>query len=288
MHLPTVCSTHHTHHHLFSPTGTDSSNSSKDSSPAVSPVFSRCRSTSKLPTDENGIESKEIPKEVLLTVNLFARKQKKGTIDVWWLYDDGGLTLLLPYILTTRNQWSGCKLRVFSLANKKDQLDREQRNMAALLSKFRIDYSDVTVIPNVVKPPSHETRRKFDELIAKFRTGEVTGDNTTAKGHPAYITDSELLALKDKVSGSPSLSLCESLLLNHLSLYLQINRHLRLYELVHQESTDATLVVMTLSMPRKGAVSAPMYLAWQEMITQNMPPFLLIRGNQTSVLTFYS
>lgn len=25
--------------------------------------------------------------------------------------------------------------------------------MAALLSKFRIDYSDVTVVPDIVKPP---------------------------------------------------------------------------------------------------------------------------------------
>lgn len=132
-----------------------------------------------------------------MTVNLFQRKQKRGTIDVWWLYDDGGLTLLLPYILTTRNQWSGCKLRVFSLANKKDQLDYEQRKMAALLNKFRIDYSDVTVIPNVIKPPSNETRHTFDELIAKFRTSETTND--PSKGHPAYITDSEIVALKDKV-----------------------------------------------------------------------------------------
>lgn len=51
----------------------------------------------------------------------------QGTIDVWWLYDDGGLTLLVPYILTTRSQWSGCKLRVFALANRKDELDMEQR-----------------------------------------------------------------------------------------------------------------------------------------------------------------
>ena len=46
---------------------------------------------------------------------------------MWWLYDDGGLTLLLPYILTTRKQFAGCKLRVFSLANRKDELDRETR-----------------------------------------------------------------------------------------------------------------------------------------------------------------
>lgn len=41
-------------------------------------------------------------------------------------------------------------------------------------------------------------------------------------------------------------------------------------------------------MPRKGVVSAPVYLAWLEVLTCDMPPFLLVRGNQTSVLTFYS
>lgn len=41
-------------------------------------------------------------------------------------------------------------------------------------------------------------------------------------------------------------------------------------------------------MPRKGAFSATLYMAWLEALTANMPPFMLVRGNQTSVLTFYS
>jgi solute carrier family 12 sodium/potassium/chloride transporter 2 len=41
-------------------------------------------------------------------------------------------------------------------------------------------------------------------------------------------------------------------------------------------------------MLRKGDFSAPLYMAWLEALTANMPPFLLVRGNQTSVLTFYS
>lgn len=57
----------------------------------------------------------------------FQNKKRTGTIDVWWLYDDGGLTLLLPYILTTRDQFVDCSLRVFTLANKRDELDRETR-----------------------------------------------------------------------------------------------------------------------------------------------------------------
>ena len=66
-----------------------------------------------------------LPQETFLEP--FQNKEKDGSIDVWWLYDDGGLTLLLPYILTTRAQFSDCNLRVFALANKRDELDRETR-----------------------------------------------------------------------------------------------------------------------------------------------------------------
>lgn len=66
------------------------------------------------------------------------------------------------------------------------------------------------------------------------------------------------------------------------------NRHMRLRELLLQHSSEANLVVMTLPMPRKNIVSAPLYLAWLELLTKDMPPILLVRGNQTSVLTFYS
>lgn len=67
------------------------------------------------------------------SLQIFQKKHKYGIIDVWWLYDDGGLTLLLPYIINTRSTWSTCKLRVFALANKKDEFDEEQRRLAASL-----------------------------------------------------------------------------------------------------------------------------------------------------------
>jgi hypothetical protein len=58
-----------------------------------------------------------IPPEVMTSVNQFRRKQKKGTIDIWWLYDTGGITLLAAWILrnTQNSLWYGCKLRVFSV-----------------------------------------------------------------------------------------------------------------------------------------------------------------------------
>lgn len=76
---------------------------------------------------ENKQNISPIAKEIFNAVTKFQKKQKKGTIDVWWLYDDGGLTLLLPYIISTRRNWSNSKLRVFALANKHSELEYEQR-----------------------------------------------------------------------------------------------------------------------------------------------------------------
>lgn len=123
--------------------------------------------------------SSDYPKDVVNQITFFQRKQKKGTIDVWWLYDDGGLTLLLPYIISTRRNWSNCKLRVFALANKQDELEFEHRNMASLLAKFRIDYSDLQVIPDITKKPQEGTQVFFDSLIAEFSMPEVDGDADT-------------------------------------------------------------------------------------------------------------
>merc|ERR1719206_1330748 len=196
-------------------------------------------------------DCEDIHEAVMADVNQFQVCRRTGNIDVWWLYDDGGLTLLLPYILTTRRQFSSCKLRIFTLANKKEELDRETRNMAALLAKFRIDFSSVMLIPDVTKKAHETSRDMLEQMLGKLPPGSVSTE--------------EKIANKEKT-----------------------NRHLRLYELLQENSKDSEMIFLTLPMPRKGQVSGLLYLAWLDMMTKNLPPTLLIRGNQTSVLTFYS
>ena len=73
------------------------------------------------------VDGNPLEKKIMDNITQFQAKKRKGNIDVWWLYDDGGLTLLLPYILTTRAQFADCSMRVFALANRRDELDRETR-----------------------------------------------------------------------------------------------------------------------------------------------------------------
>lgn len=125
---------------------------------------------------------------------LFNKKQPEGMIDVWWLYDDGGihqnfyltpplfkrsllgLTLLLPYIISTRSNWSSCKLRIFCTPSAKEDFDKEKEGMTELLDSFRINYSDVLVLKDLDHQPKEATKSWFDALIRPFiRRDEISG-----------------------------------------------------------------------------------------------------------------
>jgi hypothetical protein len=46
-----------------------------------------------------GTDGYDLPKDTMNEITRFQRKQKKGSIDVWWLYDDGGKLLCLLYFI---------------------------------------------------------------------------------------------------------------------------------------------------------------------------------------------
>ncbi|KAJ8261505.1 hypothetical protein COCON_G00172280 [Conger conger] len=76
---------------------------------------------------------------------------------------------------------------------------------------------------------------------------------------------------------------------NELELYrAKTNRQVRLNELLQEHSRTANLIVMSMPLARKGAVSSALYMSWLDTLSKDLPPILLVRGNHQSVLTFYS
>uniref|UniRef100_A0A6Q2WWU3 Solute carrier family 12 member 2 n=1 Tax=Esox lucius TaxID=8010 RepID=A0A6Q2WWU3_ESOLU len=199
---------------------------------------------------------------------LFKRKQGKGTVDVWWLFDDGGLTLLIPYLLTNKKKWKECKIRVF-IGGKINRIDHDRRAMATLLSKFRIDFSDINVLGDINTKPKKENVTAFEEMIEPYRLKEDDMEQDAAEAlkasEPWRITDNELELYRAKT-----------------------NRQIRLNELLKEHSSTANLIVMSMPLARKGAVSSALYMSWLEVLSKDLPPLLLVRGNHQSVLTFYS
>ncbi|NWS27690.1 S12A1 protein, partial [Polioptila caerulea] len=210
----------------------------------------------------------EFNQRLLEASTQFKKKQGKGTIDIWWLFDDGGLTILIPYILTIRKKWKNCKLRIFT-GGKVNRIEEEKLVMASLLSKFRIKFADINIICDINIKPNKESWKFFEEMIEPYRLHESCKDVTTAeklkRETPWKITDAELEAFKEKSY-----------------------RQVRLNELLQEHSRAANLIVLSLPVARKGAVSDYLYMAWLEILSKNLPPVLMVRGNHKNVLTFYS
>uniref|UniRef100_A0A8C4H0P1 Solute carrier family 12 member 2 n=1 Tax=Dicentrarchus labrax TaxID=13489 RepID=A0A8C4H0P1_DICLA len=220
------------------------------------PSFFEYLSLCPLLTDQRLLESSQ----------QFKKKQGKGTIDVWWLFDDGGLTLLIPFLLTNRSKWGDCRIRVF-IGGKINRIDHDRRAMATLLSRFRIDFSDIHVLGDINTKPKKHNKLTFKELIEPYRLKEDDMEQEAAERlkaqEPWRITD------------------------NELELY-KTNRQIRLNELLKEHSSTAKLIVMSLPLARKGTVSSALYMCWMETLSKDLPPLLLVRGNHQSVLTFYS
>ncbi|KXJ28248.1 Solute carrier family 12 member 2 [Exaiptasia diaphana] len=173
--------------------------------------------------------------------------KQQGIFFVWWLYDDGGLTVLFFFLLSQHRLWSGCQLRIFSVnIRSKHTIKSLEINMAKLMKKFRITASCVDQVPGANTKPCKESLDAFKNLPVKEELEE--GD----------ITDQKVL------------------------------RMIRIGELIRERSKEAKLVIVSLPVPIADVTSPLMYLSWLEVLFFFLPPVLLVRGNQTSVLTFYS
>uniref|UniRef100_A0A669B3D3 Solute carrier family 12 member 2 n=1 Tax=Oreochromis niloticus TaxID=8128 RepID=A0A669B3D3_ORENI len=246
---------------------------SKDSDADSSKPSSKATSLQNSPAVQKDKRSPTVPLNVsdqrlLEASQQFQKKQGKGTVDVWWLFDDGGLTLLIPYLLTNKKRWKECKIRVF-IGGKINRIDHDRRAMATLLSKFRIDFSDITVLGDINTKPKKEHMAAFEEMIEPYRLKEDDMEQEAAErlknSEPWRITDNELELYRTKT-----------------------HRQIRLNELLKEHSSTANLIVISLPLARKGAVSSALYMAWLEALSKDLPPILLVRGNHQSVLTFYS
>ncbi|XP_012409629.1 solute carrier family 12 member 3 isoform X1 [Trichechus manatus latirostris] len=199
---------------------------------------------------------------------IFQSEQGKKTVDIYWLFDDGGLTLLIPYLLGRKKRWSKCKFRVF-VGGQINRMDQERKAIISLLSKFRLGFHEVHVLPDINQKPRAEHTNRFEDMIAPFRLNDGFKDEATItemrRDCPWKISDEEIS--KNRIKSL---------------------RQVRLNEILLDYSRDAALVVITLPIGRKGKCPSSLYMAWLETLSQDLrPPVILIRGNQENVLTFY-
>ncbi|EPB77185.1 hypothetical protein ANCCEY_03711 [Ancylostoma ceylanicum] len=141
------------------------------------------------------------------THSILTKTASRGaTIDVWWLSDDGGLTLLVPYLLTQSKSYlevrlaimmfvpglvqriQGARLRVFTIAAEGTSISTEEERMASLLQKFRIQYTYLHVVA-AINQPRKETVDQFYKSLEPY-VGDEEG----------MMSESELTTMQNKTA----------------------------------------------------------------------------------------
>nr|XP_033506751.1 solute carrier family 12 member 7-like isoform X2 [Epinephelus lanceolatus] len=69
----------------------------------------------------------------------------EGTIDVWWIVHDGGLLMLLPFLLSQHKVWRKCKMRIFTVAQMDDNSIQMKKDLQMFLYHLRLD-AEVEVV----------------------------------------------------------------------------------------------------------------------------------------------
>ncbi|KAG8455554.1 hypothetical protein GDO86_001667 [Hymenochirus boettgeri] len=85
---------------------------------------------------------------VAKNVSLFPGSREplaEGNIDVWWVVHDGGMLMLLPFLLKQHKVWRKCKMRIFTVAQMEDNSIQMKKDLATFLYHLRIA-ADVEVV----------------------------------------------------------------------------------------------------------------------------------------------
>uniref|UniRef100_A0AAF5D321 Solute carrier family 12 member 3 n=1 Tax=Strongyloides stercoralis TaxID=6248 RepID=A0AAF5D321_STRER len=192
--------------------------------------------------------------------NKFRYKINEGNIHVWWLDNDGGLILLIPYLLKT-NTYSylhGASLRIFVIVDSYTiDLKKTKENLENLLKKFRIKYTEVTIIVEESKKLCPETEMEYYFYI------ELLNPKINSQKH---LINSSLLE----------------------KYYHKTCKYFWLREVVLKHSIDSNLLIISLPLADKSVILSPLYMIWLDLLSKDMPPTLFVKGNNTSVITYTS
>ncbi|XP_033755337.1 solute carrier family 12 member 6-like isoform X2 [Pecten maximus] len=110
----------------------------------------------------------------------------KGTIDVWWIVHDGGMLMLLPFLLKQHKVWKNCRLRIFTVAQLEDNTIQMKKDLEIFMYHLRIE-AEVEVVEMANNDISAYTYERT--LMMEQRTEMLKAMRGGSKLSPQDILD---------------------------------------------------------------------------------------------------
>uniref|UniRef100_A0A8C6PA15 Solute carrier family 12 member 5a n=1 Tax=Nothobranchius furzeri TaxID=105023 RepID=A0A8C6PA15_NOTFU len=226
----------------------------------------------------------------------------EGHIDVWWIVHDGGMLMLLPFLLRQHKVWRKCKMRIFTVAQMDDNSIQMKKDLTTFLYHLRIDAmvevvemhdSDIsayTYEKTLVMEQRSQMLKQIN-LTKNEREREVStpltpGEEAQSPGEQIQRTWTEKylnhLVLLSKMSTAVLSSL------RNQSNVRRMHTALRLNEVILKKSSEAKLVLLNMPGAPRNRTGDENYMEFLEVLTEGLNRVLLVRGGGREVITIYS
>ncbi|XP_053348242.1 solute carrier family 12 member 4 [Clarias gariepinus] len=243
-----------------------------------------------------------------------------GHIDVWWIVHDGGMLMLLPFLLKQHKVWRKCKMRIFTVAQMDDNSIQMKKDLATFLYQLRLE-AEVEVVEmhdSDISAYTYERTLMMEQRSQMLRqmrlsTAERNREAQLVKDRHSLIRmgslysdeEEEVLDLvpekiqmtwtKEKLdterrnrNNAPE-NFRELISLKpDQSNVRRMHTAVKLNEVIVNKSHDARLVLLNMPGPPRNADGDENYMEFLEVLTEGLERVLLVRGGGREVITIYS
>ncbi|XP_023646086.2 solute carrier family 12 member 4 [Paramormyrops kingsleyae] len=244
----------------------------------------------------------------------------EGHIDVWWIVHDGGMLMLLPFLLKQHKVWRKCKMRIFTVAQMDDNSIQMKKDLATFLYQLRIE-AEVEVVEmhdSDISAYTYERTLMMEQrsqMLRQMRLSSAERDREAqlVKDRHSMIHMSSLYSDEEDELGEP---VAERIQMTWTKEKLNGERRIRnnapenfrelisikpdqsnvrrmhtavkLNEVIVNRSHDAKLVLLNMPGPPKNSEGDENYMEFLEVLTEGLERVLLVRGGGREVITIYS
>uniref|UniRef100_A0A4W5MVB3 Solute carrier family 12 member 6 n=1 Tax=Hucho hucho TaxID=62062 RepID=A0A4W5MVB3_9TELE len=213
----------------------------------------------------------------------------EGYIDVWWIVHDGGMLMLLPFLLRQHKVWRKCAMRIFTVAQMEDNSIQMKKDLATFLYHLRIE-ADVEVVEMA------QLVKDRNSMLRLTSIGSDDDEDTDGGGGPTGNAEKGGGAAGGRerdggMSASENrrvhMTWTKEKALQYRATHSGFT-HVHLNEVIVNKSHDARLVLLNMPGPPRNPAGDENYMEFLEVLTEGLERVLLVRGGGSEVITIYS
>uniref|UniRef100_A0A671XJY6 Solute carrier family 12 member 6 n=1 Tax=Sparus aurata TaxID=8175 RepID=A0A671XJY6_SPAAU len=239
----------------------------------------------------------------------------EGYIDVWWIVHDGGMLMLLPFLLRQHKVWRKCGMRIFTVAQMEDNSIQMKKDLATFLYHLRIE-AEVEVVEmhdSDISAYTYERTLMMEQRSQMLRQMRLSKSDREREVSLALIVCEaratnriqisehhrrvQMTWTKEKTSQYRAThSGCStpegfrdmlSIRPDHSNVR-RMHTAVKLNEVIVNKSHDARLVLLNMPGPPRNPDGDENYMEFLEVLTEGLERVLLVRGGGSEVITIYS